>query len=271
MAGVKGCWVCGRTHQAATEHTKNEIISPINKIRARQPSAAITVDDLAMITSEFTESGEEGDNKPEDSSDNIVYSDDETHIGMYIIHDELETHKSDEQYLADVSLLHGRTYACDIKKELAAMHAELRTGEEPVFKGLHLDTFANRSSVMSIAQYKAYCEEFRVPSGIDKWKQCTLLGIGGSSSTIGTATIPVPFKDLQLTIDVDFKIVCDTVPTLLSNRYMIVNGLDISLQDKVVKLGNKTQPLILENYFFIHKWDPSDVSHSMYTDADLRQ
>lgn len=151
------------------------------------------------------------------------------------------------------------------------MNAELHTGEQPIFKGLHLDTCANRSSVMSIAQYKAYCEEFRVPSRIDKSKRSTLLGIGGSSSTIGTATIPVPFKNLQLTIDVDFKIVRDNVPTLLSNKDMIVNGLDISLQDKVVKLGNKTQPLILENYFFIHKWKPSDISHSMYTEPELRQ
>ena len=190
---------------------------------------------------------------------------------MYIKTDELDTNKLNQQYLASLSLLHGRTFASDMKTELDAMYSELPGGEEPVFKGTHLDTCANRSSIMSINQYRAYCKEFRVPCKIDKSNQTKLRGIGGSGSPIGTATIPVPFHDLNLTIDVNFKIVPDNVSSLLSNRDMIENCLDIRLQEKVVTFGNKSKPLLFSNCFFIHRRNPSDVDYSMYTESEYRQ
>ncbi len=49
-----------------------------------------------------------------------------------------------------------------------AMCSDLSMGESVKFKGLYIDTCANRSSVMSYEQYKAYCTEFQVPVRVER-------------------------------------------------------------------------------------------------------
>ena len=158
-----------------------------------------------------------------------------------------------------------------MQKEYAAMHAELSYGETTTFRGILIDTCANKSSVISPSQYRAYCETFQVPCNILKQNIRSLKGIGGKSVSIGTATIPVPFKDLNLVIDVTFQILDSNVPTLLSMKDMHDNGLDISIQDKVVKYKHLLQPLAFENYFLVHRWQPGDVAYSLYTESELRK
>lgn len=43
---------------------------------------------------------------------------------------------------------------------------------------------------------------------------------------IGTAKIQLPFTNLRIIADVDFLILSEDVPTLLSMKYMIVKNLD---------------------------------------------
>lgn len=173
--------------------------------------------------------------------------------------------------LANASFIHGRTFASDFKAEFIAMHAALQEGEISSFHGIRIDTCVNRSSVMSLNKYKAYCQEFQVPSKIDRTIARRLMGIGGRSCSIGTAREPVPFKDLNLVIDVNLQIVPDNVPTLLSNKDMYDNGLDISIQDHTITYKHLVQPLAFENYFLIHRWTPGDISFALYTEAELRK
>ena len=190
---------------------------------------------MASIAQDLSTEEDNIDDNP-DSSANLVFSDDE-HECTYIVEDGLHIHKQQAETLANIALMHGRTFSSDLKMEIAAMNAELREGEQTNFIGIHIATCENRSSVMSLSQYKAYCEEFNVPCQIDRTQTKPIRGIGGNSTLIGTVTIPVPFKDLGLILDITFRIVKDNVPSLLSNKDMIDNGLGISLQNKVITYG----------------------------------
>lgn len=67
MRGVKGCVVCGKDHRANSRHSREEVTAAINKLKSRQPSALITVEDLSSVMEmtadeeDETESEEEGD------------------------------------------------------------------------------------------------------------------------------------------------------------------------------------------------------------------
>ncbi len=98
-----------------------------------------------------------------------------------------------------------------------------------------------------------------------------LRGIGGLSSPIGTAVIPVPFRDLKLVIDVRFQIIRDNVPSLLCMMDMIENQLDISILDPQVRYKNRSQDLVMESYFLVHRWNRSEMAYSLYTETELRK
>ena len=61
------------------------------------------------------------------------------------------------------------------------------------------------------------------------------------------------------------------VPTLLSLKDMLDNGLDISIQQKRIKYGDRHQELYLHNYFLIHKWAPDEVPFVFYTFKELQR
>lgn len=83
-------------------------------------------------------------------------------------------------------------------------------------------------------------------------------------------TIQVPFIHLNLVIEVYLSILNDDMPSLLSNRDLLENCLDISLQDGYLHMGDRKQPLTLDNYFFIHKWRAKYISYVLYTEHELR-
>lgn len=270
LRGHKGCYVCGKDHLARTKHTKTEISDAIQRLKRKDPTAMISVDDLAFITGELSIdeiSSEDHEGEDVVFSENVQDDADST----YITEDAMNLNKSEEIRRANSAFMHGTSFANDHFKKLLTMTAELSAGEGPVFKGIYIDTCANRSSVMSYSQYKAYCEEFKVPCSISREESRILRGIGGKSSSIGTAIILVPFRDLNLVLDIKFQIVSDNVPTLLSMKDMLDNGLDISIQQKEVKFKHLMHPLIMENYFLIHRWRPGDMAFSLYTETELRK
>ncbi len=93
-------------------------------------------------------------------------------------------------HIGKSAFMHRRTYTDDMKNEMAVMYTNLSRGEGAKFNGVYIDTGANRSSLMSYAQYKAYCNEFHVPIRMSKADRKNLRGIGGGSSPIGTAILP---------------------------------------------------------------------------------
>ena len=72
-------------------------------------------------------------------------------------------------------------------------------------------------------------------------------------------------------INVDVVIMKDECPSLFSNRDMIVNGLDISLQGGYLHVGELREPLVLENYFFVYRWTADEIPYSLYTEIELRK
>lgn len=159
LKGIKGCYVCGRDHNARSRHTQEEVKAAVEKLKKKHPTAMLSVEDLAFITNELTCDVDENP-APEDGDQNIFSDSDEDSNVVYVAEDTLNLNKSNEVMLANNSFLHGRTHMRDKKRQMDRMRSELTDGECTKFRGLLIDTCANRSSIMSIAQYKAYCDEF---------------------------------------------------------------------------------------------------------------
>lgn len=121
---------------------------------------------------------------------------------------------------------------------------------------------------MSEEQYEAYQEEFgrRVPM---KASKRDVRGIGGRSLSIGEVTLQIPFSGLGIVLDIEFSILRESTPSLLCNKDLLENNLDISLQGGYLYIGERKQNLILDNYFFIHTWTADDLPFVLYTEAEL--
>jgi len=268
LAQQKGCFVCKKNHRARDYHSRQEVSHAIEKLKKKYPSALITIEDLSMVVQDLIEDNEidaEATDDEDDEESDIEVDD------VHFTQNECSVFEAEEEFLANAAYIHGKTFVQDQEMSILAMYNELRMGEETKFKGIYLDTCANRSSVMSLNQYQAYCKEFHVPMQLSTHGAKTLRGIGGKSAALGSAWIPIPFTKLKLIVDVNFQIVNDNVPTLLCMKDMVQNGLDISIQKSEISYKHRKHPLILENYFLIHRWKPEDVSYSMYTEDELRK
>lgn len=67
MRGAKGCFVCDKDHQDNTRHSRDEVTKAIDKLKAKQPHALLSVEDLATVFNMSSFSSED-----EDSSDEAV-------------------------------------------------------------------------------------------------------------------------------------------------------------------------------------------------------
>lgn len=149
------------------------------------------------------------------------------------------------------------------------MNYELKKGEYTLFDGVIIDTGANRSSVISLTQYKAYCQQFGVSPNIQGDTK-SLLGLGKTVvKTLCYVTIQIPFVDLDIVIDLNFRVISQNQSTLLSLSDLKQNGLDISIRDETVSFKHKLQPLLYENDFLKHKWMPWESSIILYTEEEL--
>lgn len=64
-------------------------------------------------------------------------------------------------------------------------------------------------------------------------------GIGVPPKTMGTSIIGTQLKDLGIVIYMSFQTIVGNVPTILCLKDMTENGLDISLRERLVKMGDK--------------------------------
>lgn len=106
---------------------------------------------------------------------------------------------------------------------------------------------------------------------IDRTDDRSLKGICGRTLPVGTATIPIPFADLDLIIDVKFRIINEDCPSLLSLRDMKENGRDLSMQNNTISYKHKIHGLIFEDDFLKHKWKADDMGCVLYTEKELRR
>lgn len=79
----------------------------------------------------------------------------------------VEYSSSLEGRLSNNVYVHGCTYDGDMAVALAIMHKHLKDKDSGGFKGITLEIGANRMSVMSQYQYKAYEKEFGRKSRYD--------------------------------------------------------------------------------------------------------
>lgn len=266
LRGIKGCYVCGKAHRARSRHSPSEVKEAIQRIKNSNPTAMLSASDLAFIADELIP------NEDEEDDENVVLSEEEEeefNESAFVANDEHGLNKGSEILLSNQSFLHGTTFAKDMEMAMASMSKDLKMGEEEIFKGIYIDTCANRSSIMSLKQYKAYCNQFNAPFHIEPDTK-KISGIGGSSQTLGSAVVPVPFKGLDLVVDIKFQIMRDCVPTLLSLKDMLDNELDISIQDREITFCGKSHKLLLENYFLIHRWGREDIHYVLFSEAELR-
>lgn len=73
---------------------------------------------------------------------------------------------------------------------------------------------------------------------------------GGTKRSVGTVRLKIPLRKLNIITDVDLFLLSENVPSLLSMKDMVENGLDISIQDCTERYGDRTQALSVENYFY---------------------
>lgn len=50
MRGVKGCFFCGRDHLENEKHSRDEVKEAVRKLKAKNQTALITVEDLVLVT-----------------------------------------------------------------------------------------------------------------------------------------------------------------------------------------------------------------------------
>lgn len=86
---------------------------------------------------------------------------------------------------------------------------------------------------------------------------------------MGLVVIKVPFRDLDVVINVAFLFLQEDKSTLLPMKDMLQKGLDTFIQGQYVSLGWRHHRLRMENYFLIHRRTPEDVSYVFYTEQGL--
>lgn len=187
----------------------------------------ISIDDLAYISNELCEN----DDKPDDD---LVYDNDieRNESDAYVLQDQNESLKSEEQSLRNNPFIHGKSFSSDCDQNLKFMELALTIESIQNFRVIRLDTCCNKSSIRSYDQYKAYCMEFQVLFKVSRVSIKTISAIGGSQEAIVAAKLPIPFKDLNIIIDVTFHILRYYVPSLFIMSYMYENDLEIRIQKK---------------------------------------
>lgn len=120
IKGIRGCYVCGKNHKARTQHSTQEIRQAIEKLNINNPTAIITVEDFAFISSELVENEKEDD-------ESMVYESDAylEELERYIAYDLLDSSRRIEQVLSHTSFNHGRIFTFDRQSELRDMQEAL--------------------------------------------------------------------------------------------------------------------------------------------------
>lgn len=94
--------------------------------------------------------------------------------------------------------------------------------------------------------------------------------ICGKRVPIGFAKIQIPFTVLKIIAELEFLILQEYVPSHLSMKDMIKNQLEISIQGRYITFAGRRQPLTMENYFHIHRWEVRDLPYALNSEKKLR-
>jgi len=255
LSKIKGCWVCSKNHMANRFHSRDEIQKALEK--HKKAGAYLCAE--AVMEVFLAESEEESSTDSEEESDD---EDGLVHVAEEIrdLNEELEVELSNQVFLHTCGFLTHR------KEEMEKLEQALTVQErDSEFNGNIIDTGANRVSLKSLRQHRAYCKEHNTAANLRQSSK-RVSGLGGSKRSIGTASIPIPFPELGLVCEIDFHIIEDDVPSLLSLRDLKQTGVDLSIQRDCLSFIGREQKLIHENDFLYYRWTP-DIA--LFTYAEL--
>jgi hypothetical protein len=229
----KGCWVCGGAHFAKGHHTQEEIKHALDNMKKER--AFVSAESVSKTFA------------LDESSDETDTDGDEVDIDANFCQ-QIVTRTNDIAFACSTFRNHR-----DLEMTKMNMAISIECAE---FRGIILDTGANRRSTMCIEQYKAYCSEFGVPMRIKKETR-SIQGVGGQVIAVGVANITIPITNLGITIDVEFLILpgC-TSPTLLSLKDMRENNIGIDIIGGYLTPDSRKHALHFVKDFWVHKWNP---------------
>ena len=175
LASFRGCWVCGAHHRARDNHSKEDLLKAINRIRKSKRTSAFNLE--LLIDFEWALLGDEQDEISQIDQPTDATNDTDTESGdsAYMM-DENTISRNVATYFSDISYLQGTSF-CDenLTSHLKSLKYLMHVNEPTIFKGfivdnsgysadacskvkgMIIDTGANRSSIISLSQYKAYC------------------------------------------------------------------------------------------------------------------
>lgn len=269
LAAWDGCWVCPKNHKARFHHTPEEIRKALEDIKRKYPNALFSLDHIEDLQSIWVVNEQE----EEETEPNIEIDESDDPSVHYVDEiDKVDCDRKSEVFFANVSFVHGLSFTENFDNDLEKQFSVLTAySADENFGGVILDTGANRRSIMSIRQYEIYCSLFHRPTNIDLEAKGNVLGLGGSVESVGMASIPIPFKELELVIHVKFRLMENDCPSLLSLKDMIENHLDISIQGKYLTYNGKRMKLSFKNGFLVHQWSPTDICFALYSEKELRR
>lgn len=155
---------------------------------------------------------------------------------------------------------------------VSVANSHLRTGEGASFHVFRIDTVSNSLSVMGPPEYDSYNTYLVLHVPMKQSASKTMKGIGGSGTVLfGEATIQISLMKLCIILDVNFFILKEYSPSLLSHHYIFVNVMYIILQVRYLHIGVRRQPLTIENYIFVYRWSAETVPYVLSTEQYLRQ
>lgn len=88
-----------------------------------------------------------------------------------------------------------------------------------------------------------------------------MIGIWGLVNAIGIVKLQIPYEDLDVKIVVDFIVLLEPIPTLISVQDMLRKNLDISVLKCHVTCGRFKQILEMKTLFMIHRWTRADMNY----------
>lgn len=125
---------------------------------------------------------------------------------------------------------------------LVATNSRLRSSSPIAFEVIRIHTAKNCRSVIGRLQYDAYNRKFGLRVPIGPTTSTMMRGIGGCGTIFGEDRIQIAFVQLDVITDVTFSILAENESFLITNKYMLDTGLDISLQEHFLPLRCKHQP-----------------------------
>lgn len=156
----KESFACGKLHRTNAFHSREEVTAAVIKLKPKQPTACITVEDHVSITVLFDSDDDycDGEEDLGDWEEKVYGTDKEwEQITAYTAFNDLGAIESN---LSEDPFLHGISVTEDKHTALEPMDAYLATDKKTAFHLLRLYKCANRSSIMSTKLYHSYWRLF---------------------------------------------------------------------------------------------------------------